>query len=127
MEDAQVADARQDTIELLECSCETFSQRFNKGVGVDRFAQLLVMQRAAILLAPIAGQIVARIAERMGAFHPNFLAFQRPFQFFKHAQFVVASVNLDFVFDLLEHFLVPLGSDDSLNWHRPWEALVVRV
>ena len=90
-----MADARQDTIELLERSCETFSQRFNEGVGVDRFAQLLVMQRAAILLAPIAGQIVARIAERMGAFHPNFLAFQRPFQFFKHAQFVVASVNLD--------------------------------
>jgi hypothetical protein len=41
VEDAQVADARQDTIELLERSCEAFSQRFNEGVGVNRFAQLL--------------------------------------------------------------------------------------
>jgi hypothetical protein len=54
VEDAQVADARQDTIESLERSCETFSQRFN----VNSEIELKIMRHFLL-----AGQISEKLAQ----------------------------------------------------------------
>jgi hypothetical protein len=103
-EDSQMAQSRQNTVEVGEGVSHSLSKQPRKRLRIQRLSQILIVQHPALLIAPIAREILARISEVVASFYPHFFALQRALELLKHAQFVVAAIDLRFAVDLFEYF-----------------------
>jgi len=113
-----MAQSRQHAVELRQGGTKAFFERTHKCLSIQRLAQLLVVQNAALLVAPVPRHVLAWVAESIGTLHPYLLAFQRALELLEHAEFVVSAVNPVFTLDLLEDLLPPSGSDHTFDRNR---------
>lgn len=81
----------QHAVELRYGGDEAFFERMHKCLSIQRLAELLVVQNAALLVIPVARHVLAWVAESVGSLHAYLFAFQCALELVQNAEFIVSA------------------------------------